>query len=141
MIEPAVVYPDAEILVKDYLADQLPDYIADVTVGIGVPTDWVKGESKTHLQVDFDGYVRYDHRCVARAAMRLVAWSNRTTESKALASLALAVLCAHPGGGGISNARPFTGPLPSRDSATGAELAAVTARVIVRSIPLEPLGS
>lgn len=141
MIEPAVTYPDVEVLVKDYLAEHLPDFIGDVTVGVGVPTEWVKSESASHVQVASDGFVRFDDRCVARAAIRLVAWSNGTSESKALASLALGVLCSHGGGAGIVNARPFTGPLPSRDTATGAELAAVTCRVIVRSTRLEPLGS
>lgn len=135
-----VSYPDVEVLVKDYLAAALPDYVGDVTVGVGVPSDWKKS-SLPHVQVASDGFVRFDHRCVARAQIRLVAWSTSTSASKALAVAALAVLESHPGGGGVASVQPFTGALPARDDATGAELASCSARVIVRSIPLEPFGS
>lgn len=128
-------FPDVEKLVRAYLADQFAEFDPDVTVGVGVPTDWTP-ESPAHVQVASDGIFSIVHRILAHATIRLVAWSSSTSISKELAGVALGLLCAHPSGGGIVVARPTTGPLPARDEANRAELAAVTARVTVRSIPV-----
>lgn len=132
-------YPDVERLVVEYLTEHLGRYEDDITVGVGVPSDWTP-ESPTHLQVVSDGIFSLDHPVAAHATVRLVARAATTTEAKRIAALAFGVLCAHPGSGGIAGARPFTGPLAARDPETRAELASVTARVTVRSIQI-PVGS
>lgn len=139
MADPYAV-ADVERLVRDYLADALADVHPDVTVTIGVPTNWTP-RSAPHLQVTSDGVFAFESVAIAHCAVRLVAWSDSTTTSKAIAANALGLLAAHPGGNGIAVARPTTGPLPARDTETGGELAAVTARVTVRTIPIEPSGS
>lgn len=132
-----VTYPDAERLTVDYLTDELDE---DATIGVGVPIGWAKDDTP-HLEVALDGVPLLDHPMFAHATVRLVARAETTTEAKRIAMKALGVLCGHPGGDGITTVRPLTGPLPARDPASQAELAAVTARVTVRSIPIEPTGS
>lgn len=131
----AVTYPDAEHLVRVYLADEMGAVEPDVTVAIGVPANWNKS-SPEHLQVVSDGMPRLEHPVAGHATIRLVARAHSTGRAKELAAIALGLLAAHPGGGGIASTRPFTGPLPGRDPDTGAELASATARVTVRSVPI-----
>lgn len=126
----AVTYGDPERLVRDYLDTHLTE-----TVGIGVPSTWAPG-SPNHLQVSLDGVPRMEHPAIAHATIRLVARSTSTTQAKALAMKAQGLLAAHPGGGGIASTAVQTGVLPTRDPDTGAELAMVTCRVSVRSIPI-----
>lgn len=139
MAEP-FTYPDVERLVLDYIEEQFADFEPDVTVGIDVPSDW-SADSPGHVQVICDGVPQLDHPLAAYATVRLLARAASTTEAKRLAGVALGLLVAHPGGDGISKARPLTGPLPARDPDTRAELASATARVTVRSIPIVPTAS
>lgn len=134
----AIEYPDAERLSVDYLTTELDD--GDTTVGVGVPDGWTKTDP-AHLEVALDGTPVLHHPMFAHATIRLVARAATTTEAKRLVTRGLGVLCAHPGGDGIATVRPLTGPLPARDPKTEAELASVTARVTVRSTPIEPSGS
>lgn len=127
----AVEVPDVERLVVDWLDTQLSE-----SVGITVPANWKPGTSPPFLQVACDGHPSNTWPVTMNATVRLVAWASTKTAAKALAAKAQGVLCSHPGGGGISSARPLTGPLPARDASTGAELAAVTCRVILRTKPL-----
>jgi hypothetical protein len=136
----AVTYPDAEKLVKAYLADELDALGETVTVTVGVPASWTPA-SLSNIQVDSDGVPLLAHPVLAHNTIRLVARAASTTEAKRLAALAQGVLLAHPGGGGIASTRPLTGVLPARDPQTHAELASTTSRVTVRSIPIEPSGS
>ncbi len=136
-MKPAATYPDAERLSVDYLTDELDE---DATVGVGVPDGWTI-DSPSHIEVALDGVPIMHHPMFAHATIRLVARAASTTEAKRLATKGLGVLCAHPGGTDIRTVLPLTGPLPSRDPQTEAELAAVTARVTVRSTPIEPSGS
>lgn len=136
----AVTYPDAERLVVDYLTDELADLGEEATVAIGVPNGWKPGDI-AHIQVDSDGTPQLVHPALAHVTIRLVARASSTTEAKRLAALAHGVLLAHNGGNGIASTFPLTGVLPARDPETFAELASVTARVTVRSTPIEPSGS
>lgn len=131
----AVTYPDVEALVQDYLAAEMATVEPAVEVSVGVPAGWKKG-SPTHVQVASDGIPRLEHPVLAHATVRLVARASSTGEAKRIAGIALGLLAAHPGGGGIASTAPFTGPLPGRDPDTGAELASATARVTVRSVPI-----
>lgn len=133
MTKLAVTYPDVERLVTDYLAAELGE--GDWTVGVPVPAGWGP-DSPTHIQVALDGTPSLAHPILARSTIRLVARAQTTTAAKAAANKALGVLCAHPGDGQITGARPLTGVLPDRDPDTGADLASVTARVSVRSTPI-----
>jgi hypothetical protein len=137
-VKPAVEYPDAERLTVDYLTAELDE---DATVGVGVPDGWTSADDP-HLEVALDGVPLLAHPVCAHATIRLVARAGSTTEAKRIATKALGVLAAHPGSDdGIHTVRPLTGPLPARDPKTEAELASVTARVTVRSAPIEPSGS
>lgn len=126
----AVTYPDMERVVRDYL-----DALLVETVGIGVPTTWGPG-SPNHLQVALDGVPRLEHPALAHATIRLVARAHSTSQAKALAMKGQGLLAAHPGGDGIASTAAQTGVLPARDPDTGAELASVTCRVSVRSVPI-----
>lgn len=136
----AVTYPDVEHLVRVYLEEEMAAVEPDVTVSVGVPAAWKK-TSPTHVQVVSDGVPLLKHPIVAHATVRLVARAQSTGEAKRVAGIALGLLAAHPGGGGIASTIPFTGPLPGRDPDTGADLASVTARVTVRSIPISAASS
>jgi hypothetical protein len=136
----AVTYPDAEILAKDYLQDRIAELDEDITVAVGVPDTWTPAHG-SHVQVASDGVPREDHPIALHHTIRLVGWSDSTTEAKRIATLAMGLLAAHPGGDGIASTEVFTGPLPARDPDTHAELCAVTLRVPVRSTPIEPSGS
>lgn len=128
MTKPTVTWPDVEELVVDHLKPLTPE----ATVAIGVPTDW-RPESTPHVSVSSDGVVAFDGIVLAQAIVRLVARAATTGDAKKLAARSLGRLAAHPGGGGIASVQPLTGPLASLDPATGAQIAAVTARVNVRA--------
>lgn len=135
MSKPAVTYPDVENLVVDYLTDELDAQLSDATVAIGVPGDWHRSDPP-HLQVSLDGTPAVDHPISERATVRLTAYADTTSASKALVNLACGLLCAHPGGDEIAATHKLTGVLPAHDDETGAELASVTVAVTVRSTPI-----
>lgn len=131
-MKPAVTYPDPERVVRDYL-DAVTD---DATVRIGVPSSWTS-ESGTHIQVACDGmFLANTHPVYAVATIRLVAWDASPTTAKAAVQRAQGRLLAHPGTGDIARTRPLTGLVPARDDQTNAEIASVTVRVTLRSIPI-----
>lgn len=123
--------PDPERVVKDFL-----DTVLTETVGIGVPTTWVKGTSAPHVQVSTDGMFMESWPVAGEATIRLVAWAAGPTSAKELAQRAMGYLLAHEGSTTIARTRPLTGLLPARDEQTGAEIASVTVRVTLRSIPI-----
>lgn len=135
MNEP-VTFPDPERVVRAWLAERIAALEPTVTVGVGVPQGWTPTGSPPHIQVACDGVPSHEHPVLAHATIRLVAWSDSTSESKRLAALAQGLLCSHPGGDGIAATRMFTGVLPARDAATRAELASTTTRVTLRSTPI-----
>jgi hypothetical protein len=132
MTKPAVMLPDPERAVRDYLAPLLPQ----ATVGIGVPGNWTPSAPKPHLQVATDGTFLAGWPVAGESTIRLVAWAAGPTTAKALAQHAMGLLLAHTGSDTIARTRPLTGLLPSRDEQTNAETAAVTVRVTLRAVPL-----
>lgn len=124
-------FPDPERVVRDYL-----DTVLTETVGVGVPTNWVKGSSDPHVQTSLDGMFMASWPVAGEATIRLVAWATSPTAAKELAQRAQGYLLAHDGTGQIARTRPLTGLLPARDEQTGAEIASVTVRVTLRSIPI-----
>lgn len=138
-MKPVVTYPDSEREVRDALADLFPRYWTGVqpTVGVGVPTKWSVLSSLPHLQVSADGTpLVQDHPVRVGASIRIVAWSNSTTNSKAMATLAMGLMLAHCSWGKLSGVRPLTGPQSARDEDTKGELCYVSLRVNLRSIPV-----
>lgn len=124
-------FPDPERVVRDYLDGVLPE-----SVGVGVPSDWVKGQSAPHVQVSLDGVFLASWPVAGEATIRLVAWAASPTAAKELAQRAHGYMLAHPGTPPIAGTRRLVGLIPSRDEQTGAETAAVTVRVTLRSIPI-----
>jgi hypothetical protein len=135
----AVVFPDAERLVRALLADLIAEHEDDVTVGVDVPGDWTPA-SPPHLQVVWDGTPSQVRPVIARCSVRVVARAASTSRAKELAALAEGLLCAYAGGDGIVSIQPLAGVLPARDPDTHAELASITVRVTVRSTSI-PDGS
>lgn len=124
-------FPDPERVVRDYL----DTVINDATIGVGVPSSWTAG-STPHVQVSTDGMFMENWPVAGEATIRLVAWAASPTAAKALAQRAQGYLLAHDGVGDIARTRPLVGLLPARDEQTGAEIASVTVRVTLRSIPI-----
>lgn len=133
-MKPLVAPVDTERLVKDYLADVMSH--VDCTISIGVPQGWLPTDTP-HLGVASDGVPIAVWPIFTRTTIRLVARAGSTTAAKALCALGLGYLLAHNGDGVIVGARYLTGPLPARDPATNAELAAATASVRARTAPIE----
>lgn len=130
-----VTYPDPERLTIDILTAALELYVPLVTVQLGAPTNW-RPELGSFVQVDLDGVPIMDHPIAMHATVRLVAHASTTDDAKELILLAQGLLLAHPGGQGVTRYRSLTGLFPATDPATEAELASITVRATVRSIPL-----
>lgn len=129
----SVTYPDPERQAVDDLTDAFADQGETVTVGIGVPTDWTPGDT-THVQVAWDGTPRDLHPVALRPTLRITVWASGPSEAKRVALLAHGLLLAR------GQYHQLTGPFPTRDPQTRADLASFTVRATVRSEPL-PLGS
>lgn len=134
-MKPLVAFPDAERLAVDYLTDALADRDEDVTVGVDLPATWTTA-SKNHVQVALDGTPIVTYPALAKATVRVTAWSGAATQAKALAGLAMSLLLTHPGSSDIASVRPLTGVLPARDPDSGAQLASITVQVNLRSTAL-----
>lgn len=138
-MRPRVMVPDIERLLRDLLAELMEEQGESVTVEVGVPADWTP-ESAAHLEVAWDGTPASSMPVVARGTARIIARAQTTSEAKRLASLAEGLLLAYEGGEGITAIYELAGVLPARDPDTQAELASVSVRVTVRTIPI-PIGS
>jgi len=128
MTKPVAVPPDAERVAIDYLTAALASRWHDVTVGVNVPTSWVKG-TKPHVQVGLDGTPEVEYPILWRASLRVTLWHESTTTAKALAVLCQAILCAHPGSAQVASVQALTGVLPAQDPDTKAQLASVSVRM------------
>lgn len=140
-MKPEVVYPDPEPVIVELLAERMAGIGEDVTCDIGVPTDWNRKDSKPHLQVDLDGTPLIEAPIRAFSTIRVVAWADRTSEAKRLAGLAHGLLLASSGHGGTDSISHLTGLDAVQDTKTKAELASITVRVGMRSVPIVPAGS
>lgn len=128
MTKPVAVPPDAERVAIDYLVPALLSRSQDVTVGVNVPTAWVKG-TKPHVRVALDGTPEVQYPIMWRASVRFTIWHDSTTTAKALAVLVQAIMCAHPGSTQVASVQPLTGVLPALDPDTKAQLASVSVRM------------
>lgn len=134
-MRPQVTIPDVEPLIVDLLTVLIADAGEDVSVGVGLPDDW-KPASRAHLEVSWDGTPDEAWPIAFHPTVRIIAHASSTGEAKRLAGLAQGLLCAHGGGSGITGIQPLTGVLPAQDPTTKAELASVSLRVTVRSVPI-----
>lgn len=134
-MKPRVTYPDVERATVDLLADLVVAREPDVSVGVGIPTDWTV-EHDPHLQVSCDGTPTLDHPIVAHSTVRIVAWAATTSRAKELANLAHGLIVAHDGAPPVAGVSTLTGLLPARDPETRAELASFTVRISIRSTPI-----
>lgn len=138
-MKPRVMVPDIERLVRALLEQLMDEQGEDVTVAVGVPEAW-KPSDTPHLQIAWDGTPTSEMPVVVRGTVRIIARARSTSEAKRLAALAEGLLVAHGGGAGITGIHALAGVLPARDPDTQAELASVSLRVTVRTIPI-PVGS
>lgn len=126
-------YPDAQRLVRDYLAARMTALGRDVTVAVGLPATWTSRD-RPHLQVNSDGVPVMRHPVSMKATIRVTAWSDSQTVSNELATLAMGVLLAVTHEGGMAGIRQLTGPLPAKDADNHAEVSYITVGVRLRSI-------
>lgn len=129
----AVTFPDIERVAIGWLIDELDD--GDTTIGLKLPAGWTT-TSPNHLTIRCDGTPTMAYPVMARATIRATAWSASPTEAKALVMKAQGVLCSYPGGDNVSGITALTGMLPAYDPDHEAELAAITCRAVLRSIPI-----
>lgn len=127
----AVTFADAERSCVDYLTTALAAQDETVTVGTELPSDWTIADTR-HVGVEVDGTPSLTYPIVARATVRVTAWTSGRTESKRLAGLCMALLLSHPGDDDLWSTSPLTGVLPARDPDNGAPIASVTVRANAR---------
>lgn len=130
MSKPTVSYPDIERSLIDGVITEMAEEGETVTVGIPVPTAWVKGTT-THVQVAVDGIDMADHPIVARATARFTIWDDQTTEAKRVANALMAILLANRVGSVAC--RPLTGTVATQDPDTRAQLATFSVLAVMRS--------
>lgn len=135
MTHPAVLIPDVERLVIDYLqAIRGTHFPAGATIGVGIPATWTPA-APAHIQIVSDGTPTMTWPIVASPTVRVVVRAASTTLAKSIAAMAMGLLCA--GGWPPSfSILPLTGVLPASDPDTRAQLASFTLRVTVRSQPI-----
>lgn len=130
----AVEWPDPEIAARELADALLEDVEPDVTVRIGVPSDWAKG-SPTHVQVRWDGTPGRIRWVALYATVSFVIRASTPSEAKRVALLLMGLIDGPLPAGTVHSAVTLNGPDTARDPKTLAELASFTARVTVRSTP------
>ncbi|SMD27066.1 hypothetical protein [Kibdelosporangium aridum] len=131
----AVPVDVAELVVRA-LRGLLAGRLEPVVAGVKVSTETGRGPnggppSLPWLLVAEDGHT-WAWPAVQRAMIRLTCWHRTPHSSKALAGLALGVLCA-PGSSRPWTAEPVTGPLAGIDPSTDAPLAPAAVALRVRT--------
>lgn len=124
--------PDAEHAVIVCLTAALIARGQSATVGTTVPTTAWASTSVPFVQVALDGTPTVDYPIRAAASVRITAWAYTNTAAKALANLCEGLLLSYGGDRQISEILSLTGCVPSRDTATNAQLATIAVRVVLR---------
>lgn len=112
-MRPATTFGDPERLTIDYLAAQfaarVEAYTPD-TITSAFPTAALTGDG-THLQVELEASEGDDYPATERAQVRVTAYAapGKRTNAKSLASLAHALLLAHPCSASIVGTSPILG--------------------------------
>lgn len=130
MSRPEVTFPDPEVIAVDHLKARMLALGETATVSVGVPKRWKPDTSPPHVSVAWDGTPWQRRHTAMRAAIRVTARAETTSEAKRLALLAQGIMHA------FSGVREQLGVMPTRDPDTEAELAWFTVGLMVRSIPV-----
>lgn len=128
---------DAAELVARELRWLLGGRREEFAAGAQVSTETGRGRdggppSVPWLLVSEDGHT-WSWPAVQHATIRLTCWHRNPRAAKALAALALGLLCGVRGSGPLIGAEPVTAPLAALDPRTHAPLAFATALVHLRT--------
>jgi hypothetical protein len=126
----------AELVVRE-LRRLLDTRAEEIAEGASVATETGRGSdggppSLPWLLVAEDGHT-WTWPALQRATVRITCWHHTEHRAKALAALALGLLCAQPARGPFVSATPVAGPLPGTDPYTAAPLAFTTLTVTART--------
>lgn len=137
MSAPVPVPVDVAELVVRELRRLLGARGEEIATGARVATETGRGRdggppSLPWLLVAEDGHT-WAWPALQRATVRITCWHHTEHRAKALAALALGLLCAQPARGAFVSATPVTAPLPGTDPYTAAPLAFTTLVVLVRT--------
>lgn len=138
-MRPATTFGDPERLTIDYLTDAFDGRVeayAPGTITSAFPAAALTGDG-THLQVELEASEGDDYPATERAQVRVTAYAAKRTNAKALASLAHALLLAHPGSAAIVGTSPILGRSSViEDPATKNLMVWFLARVNLKPVPL-----
>lgn len=132
MAKPLVVFADPEAVAKSHFESAFATRVEvykPATVTNAFPKTALAGDV-THLQVELDGSPGSDYPVAERATVRVTAYSapGKQNHAKSLATLAQALLYAHPGNADVHGFQPLTGRLKTTDPDTGNNLVSFTMR-------------
>lgn len=141
MTGPLPVPVDAVKLVLAVLRPLLAARPEPVLTGLKVGTETGDGQqggppSLPWLRLTEEGHT-WRWPAVQRVVLRLTCWHRTDHDAKAVAGLALAVLCALRGTSGVLDAEPIAGPIAAPDPHTRKPLATATVAVRIRT-PARP---
>lgn len=130
---------DVAALVVRRLRSLLAGRADPVAAGAKVSTETGRGAnggppSLPWLLVADDGHT-WAWPAVQRAVIRLTCWHHDTHSSKALAGLALGLLCAPASAGPLMRGEPVAAPIASIDPYTGAPLTTASLLIYARTDP------
>jgi hypothetical protein len=128
---------DVADLVARELRRLLTGQPGEIAAGVKVSTETGRGHdggppSVPWMLVSEDGH-GWSWPAVQHATIRLTCWHRNPHAAKALAALALGLLCTVRGSGALIAAEPVTAPLAALDPLTRAPLAFTTALVHART--------
>jgi hypothetical protein len=126
----------ADLVVRE-LRRLLADRRDEIAAGVRVSTETGAGHDGgpprlPWLLVAEDGHT-WSWPALQRATVRITCWHHTEHQSKALAALALALLCDVRGAGALIAAEPVTAPIAGTDPYTSAPLAFVALSVLART--------
>lgn len=133
-MKPLSIPPDAERAVITRVTALMLARAEDVTVGLNLPTTWVKG-TKPHIQIALDG-TQVEYPVLWRSSIRITVWHESPSTAKRIALLTEALLIQSGVPGAVS-VQSRTGLLPALDPDTKAQLASVGLLVNMRGV-LQP---
>ncbi|MEO6081564.1 MAG: hypothetical protein ABIQ18_00460 [Umezawaea sp.] len=126
----------AELVVRE-LRRLLTERGDEIATGAQVSTETGRGGDGGPPRVPWllvaeDGHT-WQWPAVQRATVRITCWHRTEHRSKALAALALGLLCSVRGAGALIAAEPVTAPVAGTDPYTGKPLAFVALSVLART--------
>jgi hypothetical protein len=133
---PAIMFPDAQLAVRDRLRELLAASNQTYAQGVTVSTKPPKADAPLpYVQVRTDANTR-DARLNGRATVRILVWHADEGLGVKLASLAEALLIHGGGSDRVRNVAALAGPVPVGDSETGEPLSFFSVTAYLRPIQL-----